>query len=49
MDNKPFAVKSHDIHLDSQYFEWLKEIKNRYKLTQIKAAVKINSEQLLFN
>lgn len=49
MDNKPFAVKSHDIHLDSEYFEWLKEIKHRYKTTQIKAAVKINSEQLLFN
>lgn len=27
MDSKPFAVKSHDIHLDSEYFEWLKEIK----------------------
>lgn len=29
--------------------QWLHDIKERYRGTQIKAAVKVNSEQLLFN
>lgn len=49
MENKPFIVRSHDVHLDAEYREWLLDIKNRYKNAQIKAAVKVNSEQLLFN
>ncbi len=49
MSEKPFIVQSHDIHLDSEYKEWLLEVKNRYRNAQIKAAVKVNSEQLLFN
>lgn len=46
---KPYIVKSHDIHLDNEYREWIQEIKKRYQTSQVKAAVKINSEQLLFN
>lgn len=49
MSEKPFIVQSHDIHLDSEYMEWLLEVKKRYRNAQIKAAVKVNSEQLLFN
>lgn len=49
MSEKPFIVQSHDIHLDSEYREWLLEVKKRYRNAQIKAAVKVNSEQLLFN
>lgn len=49
MDNKPFIVKSHDIHLDEDYRKWINEIKERYRNAQIKAAVKVNYEQLLFN
>lgn len=49
MGNKPFAVKTHDVHLDSDYHNWLTEIKQRYQASQIKAAVKVNSEALLFN
>ena len=49
MDDRPFVVRSHDVRKDSEYREWLLEIKNRYRNTQIKAAVKVNSEQLLFN
>ena len=48
-DNKPFIVKSHDVHLDSDYRQWLSDLKSRYHRIQIKAALKINSEQLLFN
>ena len=49
MSDKPFIVKSHDIHLDSEYSDWITEIKQRYRASQIKAAVKVNSEALLFN
>lgn len=49
MDDKPFSVRSHDVHLDSAYREWFGEVKKRYRNAQIKAAVKVNAEQLLFN
>lgn len=49
MDRKPIIVKSHDVHLDSEYTQWIHEVKERYRNTQIKAAVKVNLEQLLFN
>lgn len=49
MSKKPSLVKMHDVHLDSDYIQWLHNIKERYRNTQIKAAVKVNSEQLLFN
>lgn len=42
-------VHSHDISVDEAYIQWIGDIKNRYKNAQIKAALKINSEQLLFN
>ena len=49
LDNKPFIVKTHDVQLDAEYREWIQELKQRYQASQIKAAVKVNSEQLLFN
>lgn len=49
MDNKPYVVKTHDVQLDAEYIEWIQELKQRYQASQIKAAVKVNSEQLLFN
>ncbi|MBO5569993.1 MAG: DUF1016 domain-containing protein, partial [Clostridia bacterium] len=49
MGEKPFVVKSHDVFMDSEYREWITELKQRYQASQIKAAVKVNSEQLLFN
>ena len=49
MDQSTILVKSHDIHLDSEYRDWILEVKQRYQASQIKAAVKVNSEQLLFN
>lgn len=49
MSKKPSLVKTHDVHLDADYIQWLHNIKERYRNTQIKAAVKVNSEQLLFN
>lgn len=46
---KPHMVSSKDTFADSEYVEWIHEIKQRYRNAQIKAAVKVNSEQLLFN
>ena len=42
-------MKIHDVQIDSNYVQWLNEIKSRYRSAQIKAAVKVNAEQLLFN
>lgn len=49
MDKDTCIVKSHDVKLDGNYAEWLHDLKNRYRQSQIKAAVKVNSEKLLFN
>lgn len=43
------VVKIHDVKIDSDYTQWLIDIKARYRSAQIKAAVRVNSEQLLFN
>lgn len=48
-NNSPIIVSSHDVHLDSDYVQWIHDIKERFRNTQIKAAIKVNSEQLLFN
>lgn len=45
----PRIVKSHDVRLDDEYSEWMREIKRRYRSAQSRAALKVNSEQLLFN
>lgn len=49
VENKTGFVNSHNTSLDSEYVQWVHEIKERYRNAQIKAAVKVNSEQLLFN
>lgn len=46
---KPRMVISHDIHLDTDYAKWIAEVKHRYRSAQVKAAVKVNAEKLLFN
>lgn len=45
----PHFASSEGAHVDESYMLWIEEIKSRYKKTQIKAAVKVNTEQLLFN
>lgn len=46
---EPHIVKSHDIHIDADYANWIADIKSRYRSAQVKAAVKVNAEKLLFN
>lgn len=43
------VVKTHDVKIDSNYIQWLNDIKSRYRSAQIKATVKVNAEQLIFN
>lgn len=45
----PRIVKSHDIHVDEDYAKWIAELKHRYRSAQVKAAVRVNAEKLLFN
>lgn len=47
--NKPQVVRSHDVQLDAEYAQWIAELKFRYRSAQVKAAVRVNSEKLLFN
>ncbi len=47
--SEPRIVKSHDVMLDAEYAEWIAEVKHRYRSAQVKAAVKVNGEKLLFN
>lgn len=46
---EPYIVKSHDIHIDANFAYWIADIKSRYRSAQVKAAVKVNAEKLLFN
>lgn len=48
-NEKPRVVKIHDVKVDREYKQWLRDIKSRYRNAQIKAALKVNAEQLLFN
>lgn len=43
------VVKIHDVNIDQEYVQWLGEIKARYRNAQIKASIKVNAEQLIFN
>ena len=47
--SEPHIVKSHDVTLDAEYAEWIAEVKHRYRSAQVKAAVKVNAEKLLWN
>lgn len=47
--SQPHIVGLHDIQIDVEYAEWITEVKQRYRAAQLKAAVKVNSDKLLFN
>lgn len=42
-------IESHNIHIDSNYLEWITELKQRYRSAQVKAVIKVNAEKLQFN
>jgi len=47
--DQPRIVSSHDIRIDTDYADWIAEVKHRYRSAQVKAAVRVNAEKLLFN
>ena len=47
-NNKPNEGMSKLIHIDSEYKQWIRELKSRYRRSQIKAAVKVNHEMLAY-
>ena len=49
MQNNTAVDKTTKINLNDEYYLWMRDLKQRFRNTQIKAAVKVNSEQLLFN
>ncbi len=42
-------TKSHDVNVDNDYGKWFNGLKNSYQQAQVKAAVKVNGEKLLWN
>ncbi len=49
MSDEAYIVRSENVHLDTDYTAWLSELKQRYRQSRVKAAVKVNSEKLLWN
>ncbi len=48
-NNEVYMTKSHDVNVDNDYGKWLNGLKNSYQQAQVKAAVKVNGEKLLWN
>ena len=49
MDIKNGIAHSHDVRVNKEYADWIVDIKKRYRNAQLKAAIRVNSEQLYFN
>ena len=49
ISEQPRIVKSHDIRIDTDYAEWIADLKHRYRSAQVKAFVRVNAEKLFFN
>lgn len=48
-NHHPHIVRVKNFRIDADYAAWLSEINRRYHSAQIKAAVKVNTENLAFN
>ena len=47
---EPYIVKSHDIHIDNDYADWIADIKSRYlfyaeKIKKLKQLVSVNGAE----
>ena len=47
-DNIPQFVSSDSFMADKNYVKWLSDLKKRFRMAQLKAAVKVNTEMLKF-
>ena len=48
MQDSPTIVSSHDVKCNQEYYTWLGELKTSYYNAQVRAALKVNSESLLW-
>ena len=48
MQRNSLIVSAHDVKCDQEYLTWLGELKTSYHNAQVRAAVKVNSESLLW-
>ena len=48
-EDKKKVVRIHDVDVDTEYVKWITEIKARYRNSQIKASIRVHTEQLRFN
>jgi len=48
-ESELYITHSHNVRLDNEYAQWLTELIGRYRHAQIKAAVKVNAQKLLWN
>ena len=47
-NNKPHFVSSDSFMADKNYVKWLSDLKKRFRIAQLKAAIKVNTEMLKF-
>ena len=47
-DNIPQFVNSDSFMADNDYVKWLSDLKKRFRMTQLKTAIKVNTEMLKF-
>ena len=48
-DNSKIIIGTQNVNLDSDYADWIADLIRRYRAAQVKAAVRVNGEKLLFN
>ncbi len=48
-NNEVYIPHSHDVNVDNDYGKWFYGLKTSYQQAQVKAAIKVNSEKLLWN
>lgn len=48
-EDKKKVVRIHDVDVDTEYVKWITEIKARYRNSQIKASIRVHTEQLRSN
>ena len=48
-DADTYITSSHDVTIDNNYANWLHALKDNYQKAQVKAAIKVNAEKLLWN
>ena len=48
-NNPKIIIGTQNVNLDSEYADWIADLIRRYRAAQVKAAVRVNGEKLLFN